>query len=152
MVAGQGAVQPEVVSEPPPSRTEAEAPAPLRLLGEMSATPFRWDCQKNGHVFVEGQCNYCHRGPPLNPATPLLVSLVMWAAIFALLSQLAGCGCSAEVIDATPLADGGYQLGARYCAQECVTTADCAAGWHCSLHPWDPMGICFRDHTDGGVP
>jgi hypothetical protein len=52
---------------------------------------------------------------------------------------VSGCGCDAVVYDA--LSDGG--LSQPYCGQECVTDADCSAGWHCSLHPWDPKGICF---------
>ena len=75
------------------------------------------------------------------------------AAALALLAS-AGCGCSAEVVaDVTvQLADGGTSTtaGAPYCAQQCVTTADCPKARHCSLHPVDAQGLCFKDDVDAG--
>ena len=52
------------------------------------------------------------------------------------LAFLAACSCDATVVEL----DGG-----THCGEECATSSDCPSGWHCSLHPWDPKGICFHN-------
>jgi len=69
---------------------------------------------------------------------------------------LAGCGdCARVVADVTVALDGGTGAGtttpASYCATECDTSAECASGFHCSLHEAGVSGLCFRDfNADGG--
>jgi len=68
---------------------------------------------------------------------------------------LAGCGdCARVVAEVTVILDGGTGAGTaaptNYCATECNTSADCATGFHCSLHQQDERGLCFADFNEDG--
>lgn len=61
--------------------------------------------------------------------------LLMLALLFS------ACECETQVMDYQP--DGG--LSGAYCAQECEASLDCPPGMHCSWHPRDPKGVCFKN-------
>ena len=59
---------------------------------------------------------------------------------------LAACSPCNEVIEATADLDGGFDAGSSsYCAADCSTTADCAAGFHCSQIANGSGGLCVRN-------
>jgi len=93
----------------------------------------------------------------LRPAvTALAVVIAAAVLVSACGGQRTGAVIGAEVVSVEPI-DGGEpscwmpicDAACFYCGEECVSDEDCRAGWRCTSHPFDHVGLCVRS-VDGG--